>query len=68
MIKRIKSRHMTVAEKFGDLVILRKNLYTGEKIKAKTNASTIESRIGLRTKKERIKRTTTTNPYKMLFK
>jgi len=42
------------AEKFGDLILRRKKLYTGRNENPKTNAKKIVSKIGLRIKKVRI--------------
>ena len=54
-IAEIKKIDSIVTERVGDLVILRRKLYTGEKTNARTNPRTIYSKIGFKTKKDKIK-------------
>ena len=55
MINAINAKQIIVAERFWDFVIFRRNLYTGEKIKASIRPKTIAIRIGFKTKKDKTK-------------
>ena len=63
-----KSIETIVAEKFLDLVILKNQLYIGEKIKARIIPRIIESKIGFKRKKDKTNRIANTTAVMILLK